>query len=67
MTPRELRCRRLALGWSVEQLAVNAGVSSSRIQEWEQGLTLITRPVVLDQIFRDYAKAVKLPIRRLDR
>lgn len=48
---KEIKARRLALGWSQIQLAVNAGVSASTVHRIETGRTN-PRPAVLQVIYK---------------
>lgn len=50
MTSKELRERRIALGWSRQQLAIRIGVSPSQVSDWEEGAAPITCPAALSQI-----------------
>ena len=52
LTPKELRQRRLALGWSAAQLAAKVGVSAKTVSEWERGSMPIGTPQALEQILR---------------
>lgn len=50
ISPRQLRERRLALGWSIDQLASKVGVSGSLLAEWERGVAPVSTPAALEQI-----------------
>lgn len=52
LTPRELRQRRLALGWSTAELGAKVGVSAKTVSEWERGSVPIGTPQALEQILR---------------
>jgi CheY-like chemotaxis protein len=52
VTPNELRQRRLAMGWSVDELASKIGVSGRLLADWERGASPITTPAALEQVLR---------------
>lgn len=66
ISPRQLRERRLALGWSVDQLASKIGVSSTLLSEWERGSAPVSAPAALDQILSQ-AEPPDLPRKRSGR
>jgi DNA-binding transcriptional regulator YiaG len=51
MTPKELRTRRLAAGWSKQQLASKLGVAVEMIDAWEQGDQAIETAKAIEQVF----------------
>jgi transcriptional regulator with XRE-family HTH domain len=65
MTPKELRSRRLALGWSREQLAANVGASLGAVAGWETGDRPIDSARAVDQLLRQFESSrVMLQIKR---
>ena len=51
MTAKELRERRLALGYSVTLMAEILQMSSARLEEWEAGTLAIDDPAFLRHAF----------------
>lgn len=54
---RQLRGRRLALGWSQQQLATKIEVGQSMISEWETGVTV---PVVTNLLIWMWALGMNM-------
>jgi transcriptional regulator with XRE-family HTH domain len=53
MQPKELRSRRLALGWPASRLAAALGVRSEDVYAWEAGERPIDSPRAVDQILSE--------------
>ena len=56
MQPKELRSRRIAVGWSPAKLAAALGVRADDIHAWETGERPIEAPKALDQVLRGAAR-----------
>lgn len=50
MTPKELRSRRMELGWSQKQLADRCGIDLERILDFEDGEVVIDCEDLLDRV-----------------
>jgi transcriptional regulator with XRE-family HTH domain len=53
MQPKELRSRRLALGWTHAQLAAALGVRPEDVRAWEEGERSIDSPRLVDQVLTE--------------
>jgi transcriptional regulator with XRE-family HTH domain len=53
LTPKELRTRRLLLGWTKEQLAAKLAVSVEQVSAWESGDASIDCTDAIERVFVD--------------
>lgn len=56
MTPRELRDRRLALGWNHNQLAGVLGVTPAKVADWESGTGEVPEGRTLNLLLRGFER-----------
>jgi transcriptional regulator with XRE-family HTH domain len=56
MQPKELRSRRLALGWPISRVAAAVGVRIEDVEAWEAGERPIESPLALEQILSEASR-----------
>lgn len=56
MTPRELRDRRLALGWSHNEMAGVLGVPPAKVADWETGSGEVPEGRTLNLLLRGFER-----------
>jgi transcriptional regulator with XRE-family HTH domain len=56
MQPKELRSRRLAVGWTPAQLAAAVSVTPADVRAWEAGERPIDSPRLLEQVLTEAAR-----------
>ena len=66
MTPRELRARRIALGWTPGDLAGVLGVNVDNVSKWEAGASEIENGRKVDLLLRSFERHALLSVRRFD-
>jgi transcriptional regulator with XRE-family HTH domain len=68
LTPRQLRERRLALGWSPTQLAGVVGVSPRSVESWEAGESEIPNSRSVHLLLRGFERyQQRIPIARREK
>jgi predicted transcriptional regulator len=65
MTPKELRQRRLSLGWSISDVAKRVGVPDAVVAQWEDGTAPISTPSAVEQILGELERAGPGPSKTL--
>ena len=53
LTPKELRTRRLAVGWTKEEFAAKLAVSVEQVSAWEAGDMPIDDTDAIERVFAD--------------
>jgi transcriptional regulator with XRE-family HTH domain len=59
MQPKELRSRRLAMGWTPAQLAAAVGVTSEDVRAWDAEEQPIHSPRLLEQVLTEATRKLK--------
>lgn len=59
LQPKELRSRRLAVGWTSAQLAAAVGVTPEDVRAWEAAERPIESPRLLDRVLSRAAQKLK--------